>query len=170
MEAVIRGASGQLIGSLVLYRGLKDPSYSRDDELRLASTLPAFAAAMESYEPVNSDDTFIPTPHPPETLLLTLDGSLCHASPGAHALLLMAEGRASRDALSRPLDALAGSLLQMLMALLREQALPAQLTPPRSPSSQLMHHPGRSVCSHRHTAYRNAKHGAVLGASQLATV
>jgi DNA-binding CsgD family transcriptional regulator len=138
LEAVIRGASGQLIGSLVLYRGLKDPSYSRDDELRLASTLPAFAAAMESYEPVNSDDTFIPTPHPPETLLLTLDGSLCHASPGAHALLLMAEGRASRDALSRPLDALAGSLLQMLMALLREQALPAQLTPPRSPSSQLM--------------------------------
>lgn len=138
MEAVIRGATGRLIGSLVLYRGLKDPSYTRDDELRLASTLPAFAAAMESYEPTEPESTFIPTPHPPETLLLTLDGGLCHASPGAHALLLMAEGGASRNALSRPLDALAGSLLQMLMALLREQALPARQIPQRSATSQLM--------------------------------
>lgn len=142
MEAVIRGARGNLMGSLVLYRGLKDPSYTRDDELRLASTLPAFAAAMESYQPTNAETTFVPSPHPPETLLLTLDGGVCHASPGAQALLLIAEGGASRDALYRPLDALAGSLLQMLMALLREQALQgnpsAQPTPSRRPSSQLM--------------------------------
>jgi DNA-binding CsgD family transcriptional regulator len=122
LEAVVRGAAGRLIGSLVLYRAPADPRFTREDEQRLTAVLPDFAAALESHGPAVADDRHVPSHQPPQTLLLTLAGEVCHASPGAHALLLMAEGGASRDALSRPLDALAGRLLPMLMTKLREHA------------------------------------------------
>ena len=91
-----------MIGSLVLYRGPGDPRFARNDEHRLASVLPAFAAALQCHGPAVADNR--------------------HASPGAHRLLLMAEGGASREALSKPLDLLAGRLLPMLLVRLREQA------------------------------------------------
>lgn len=122
LEAVVRGAGGRLIGSLVLYRAPGDPRFTRDEERRLAAVLPDFASAMESHGPAVADDRHVPSHQPPQTLLLTLDGRVCHASPGAHGMLLMAEGGASRDALSKPLDALAGRLLPMLMAKLRVHA------------------------------------------------
>jgi DNA-binding NarL/FixJ family response regulator len=78
----------------------------------------------------------VPSPDPPETLLLTLDGQLCHASAGAHRLLLMAEGGASRETLSRPLLALAGHLVPMLLARLRERA--ALLAQPGGASAAAM--------------------------------
>jgi DNA-binding CsgD family transcriptional regulator len=122
LEAVLRGTGGQLIGSLVLYRAPDDPRFTHADESRLATVLPDLTAALERQGPAVADDRHVPSHQPPQTLLLTLDGEVCHASPGAHALLLMAEGGASRDALSRPLHALAGRLLPMLMARLRECA------------------------------------------------
>lgn len=120
LEAVLRGAGGRLLGSLVLYRAPGDPRFTREDESRLAAVLHDLAAALESNGPARADDRHVPSHQPAQTLLLTLAGEVCHASPGAHALLLMAEGGASRDALSKPLDALAGSLLPMLLAQLRE--------------------------------------------------
>lgn len=122
LEAVVRGRDGQLLGSLVLYRAPGDPRFTREDERRLAAVLPAFAAGLEAHGPAVADDRHVPSRQPPETLLLTLQGELCHASPGAHALLLMAEGGASRDTLSRPINGLGGQLLPMLLARLRERA------------------------------------------------
>ena len=121
LEAVVRGRSGRLIGSLVLYRGPGDPRFTRDDERRLASVLPAFAAALQLGGPAVADNRHLASPEPAQTLLLTLQGQIQHASPGAHRLLLMAEGGASRDSLSKPLDLLAGRLLPMLLARLGEQ-------------------------------------------------
>lgn len=135
LEAVVRGASGRLMGSLVLYRAPGDPRFTREDERHLSAVLPDFAAALEAQGPAVADDRHVPSHQPPQTLLLTLAGEVCHASPGAHALLLMAEGGASRDALTRPLDALAGRLLPMLMAKLREHARSPHLEATAPPPS-----------------------------------
>ena len=128
MEAVLRGRSGRLLGSLVLYRAEGDARFNLGDELRLAAVLPAFAAGLEALGSATADDhhhhdLHVPSPEPAETLLLTLQGQLCHASAGAHRLLLMAEGGAGRDSLSTPLDLLAGRLLPVLLARLRKQVL-----------------------------------------------
>jgi DNA-binding CsgD family transcriptional regulator len=69
-----------------------------------------------------ADERHVPSPEPPETLLLTLDGALCHASAGAERLLLMAAGGASRDRLSRPPARLGEPLVPMLLLRLRERA------------------------------------------------
>ena len=141
LEAVLRGRDARLIGSLVLYRSPGEACFSAEDERCLASVLPAFAAALQASGPAVADDRHVPGPEPAETLLLTLQGQVCHASPGAHRLLLMAEGGASRATLSRPLDMLAGRLVPMLLARLRQQvsgpgavalASPPSLAPPPS--------------------------------------
>jgi DNA-binding CsgD family transcriptional regulator len=121
MQAVLRGADGHLLGSLVLYREPGAPRFSAAEERRLASLLPVFAAGLQAGAPAVADDRYVPSPDTPETLLLTLQGEVCHASPGAQRLLMMAEGGVSRGALSRPLNALAGRLLPMLLARLRER-------------------------------------------------
>jgi len=132
LEAVVRTARGRLLGSLVLYRGPGEPDFIAEDEERLAAVLPWVAAGMEAGEAAVQADRHVPAPEPAETLLLTLDGQLCHASAGAHRLLLMADGGASRAALSRPLDALAGHLLPRLLACVarREAAADTLLPPP----------------------------------------
>jgi DNA-binding CsgD family transcriptional regulator len=84
-----------------------------------------------------ADNRHVPSPDPPETLLLTLQGEVCHCSPGAHRLLLMAEGGASRKSLSKPLDLLAGQLLPMLLSQLRQQARTA--SPERAPPPSITH-------------------------------
>ena len=152
LEAVVRSASGLLVGSLVLYRTPGDPRFTLDDEQRLAAVLPDIAAALACHGPAVADDRHVPSHQAPETLLLTLDGALCHASPGAHAMLLMAEGGASRDALSRPLDALAGNLLPMLMARLRERARSPLLEATAPPPS----------ITHETAAGQFVAHGTVL--------
>lgn len=135
LEAVLRGRGGRLLGSLVLYRAPGDARFTQKDELRLAAVLPAFATGLQALGPARADDAHVPGPEPAETLLLTLQGQLCHASPGAHRLLLMAEGGAGRDSLSTPLDLLAGRLLPVLLARLRQRSHegPGQvLAPPPS--------------------------------------
>ena len=122
LEAVVRGHDGRLLGSLVLYRKPGDPRFAPDDERRLAAVLPAFAAGLQVDGPAMADDRHVAGPEPVESLLLTLRGQVCHASAGAHRLLLMAEGGASRDSLSRPLELLGGRLLPMLLSRLQEQA------------------------------------------------
>lgn len=128
LEAVLRGRGGVLLGSLVLYRGPGERRFSREDEQRLAAVLPAFAEGLQAAGPAVADDRHVPGPEPAETLLLTLDGTLCHASDGAQRLLLMAAGGASRDRLSRPLALLADPLLSMLLLRLRDRAA-QQATP-----------------------------------------
>lgn len=125
LEGVVRGPGGQLLGSLVLYRGPGEPRFSPQDEQRLAQALPLLAAGLMAAGPARvalPDERHVPAAEPPETLLLTLQGEVCQASDGAQRLLLMAEGGASRETLARPLQALASRWLQMLLLRLRERA------------------------------------------------
>ena len=132
LEAVLRGRDGGLIGSLVLYRGPGDPAFTPADEQRLAAVLPAFSAALQAHGAAHADDRHVPSPDPAETLLITLHGEICHASPGAHRLLMMAEGGATQARLEAPLNLHHTRLLPMLLCRLRERAAggPAQLLGP----------------------------------------
>ena len=120
LEAVVRGRSGVLLGSLVLYRGSGDPCFTAADAQRLQALLPALAQGLEAgasgASRAAADEPHLPSPEPAETLLLTLDGVFCHASAGAWGWLLMASGGASREALSRPALAMGGPLLARVMA------------------------------------------------------
>ena len=122
LEAVLRGRDGTLVGSLVLYRGPGETRFSARDEQHLAAVLPAMAAALQVHGLALADDRHVLGPEPPETLLLTLGGELCHASPGAERLLLMAQGGASPDRLAHPGQPGHWPLLALLLARLRERA------------------------------------------------
>jgi DNA-binding CsgD family transcriptional regulator len=132
LEAVLRARDGGLIGSLVLYRGPGESRFTPADEQHLAAVLPALGAALQVHGAAVADDRHVAAPEPPETLLLTLDGELGHASPGAMRLLLMAEGGASPERLAQPWSPSQGRLLPMLLCRLRERAAggPAQLLAP----------------------------------------
>lgn len=123
IEAVLRGRGGVLLGSLVLYRGPGDLAFTTEDEARLAQVLPDIADALAACGRARADEPHLPAPAAPETLLLTLDGQVCHTTAGAHALLLRCDGGASRDRLSRPLTDLADSLLLGLLSRLRQQPI-----------------------------------------------
>ena len=84
IETVLRGAGGRLLGSLVLYRAPGDSPFTRTEEARLAQVLPDIAAAVTACGHAIVDEPHLPAPSAPETLLLTLDGAICHASAGSH--------------------------------------------------------------------------------------
>ncbi len=122
LEGVLRGRCGTLLGSLVLYRGPGERPFTPRDEQLLAAVLPAFAAALQVHGAAQADDRHVFSPEAPETLLLTLEGALCHASAGAERLLLMADGGLTPDRLARPLQPAQMHLLALLLARLRERA------------------------------------------------
>ena len=54
-ETVVRGRGGQLLGSLVLYRGPDDPEFTAADERQLADLLPLVARGLEWAPPGPGD-------------------------------------------------------------------------------------------------------------------
>ncbi len=122
IEAVLRGRDGRLLGSLVLYRAPRDPPFTAEEQARLGQLLPDIAQGLVACGPAVRDEALLPAPTPPETLLLTADGQVCHASPGVHALLLLCQGGASPERLALPLSALVQRTLPELAAWLHPRA------------------------------------------------
>ncbi len=152
LEAVVRGTAGQLVGSLVLYRAAGAPRFTLHDERQLAAVLPALGEGLQAAgraARAGTGDRQVPSPDPPESLLLTLQGQISHASAGAHRLLLMAEGGAARHSLCKPLDQLAGGLLSLLLARLQVQwraPLPAQAHAAEAGTQQTLQTPASITC------------------------
>ncbi len=121
VEAVLRGASGTLLGSLVLYRAPGERCFSSEEERLLASLLPMMAAALERGAQAPGPTQFVDRPGSEQSLLLTADGRISHASPGARQLLMLAQGGISRQALDAPLAELVGHALPVLQHALRRQ-------------------------------------------------
>ncbi len=144
LEAVVRAPCGRLVGSLVLYRAPGEARFGLHDERLLAAVLPALGEGLQAGESsvcaaqhsALAGQPEVPSPDSPEALLLTLQGQVCHASAGAHRLLLMAEGGAARQTLCKPLHLLAGGLLDLLLARLREQL--ARIGPAAAPVPPLV--------------------------------
>lgn len=121
LEAVLRGSRGQLIGSLVLYRGPGDRCFTPQDETRLHSLLPMLSGALERTGGPAEPLRHVPRPGATQTLLIGADGRVCHASAGARRLLMLARGGITRQGLEAPLEVLASPLLQPLLRTLHGQ-------------------------------------------------
>lgn len=125
VEAVVRGSRGQLLGSLVLYRGPGERCFSAREEQTLGELLPHIADAIERQKPAPDVQRHIPRPQASQLLLIDLRGRVCHASPGARRLLMLARGGITRERLDMPLDLLAGPLLDLLLRQMRLHDKPA---------------------------------------------
>ncbi|MCE2917440.1 MAG: LuxR C-terminal-related transcriptional regulator [Rubrivivax sp.] len=139
IEGVVRGRGGQLLGSLVLYRSADQPVFDSADEQRLAAALPLLAEGLESPVSEAAQDPEQPhvrSPEPTQTLLLTPSGRLCHASPGAMRLLMLADGGLGPESLNRPLSHLGDGVL---CAMLTQVRALAALPPGRAPLPRLIH-------------------------------
>ena len=136
-----------MIGSLVLYRAPGEPCFTLQDERHLAAVLPVLAGGLLQGHTAAAAERYVPAAEPPETLLLTPQGHICHASAGAHRLLLMAAGGAARHTLSKPLQSLAGGLLSLLLdrllarsvAQLQERAAPGFAAQALAPPLSVVH-------------------------------
>ncbi|MBB2487754.1 hypothetical protein H5407_21160 [Mitsuaria sp. WAJ17] len=123
IEGVVRDARGQLLGSLVLYRGPEDAPFSADEEQALAAVLPWVARGLQAgmasqplMSPCRPRDAaavpppagpvpgaaprYLPAPEQAETLLLDAQGQLLSATAGAARLLLLATGGLTIDTLA----------------------------------------------------------------------
>jgi hypothetical protein len=115
LEAVLRGSRGQLIGSLVLYRGPGDRCFSRHDEQQLAALLPLLAGALERSDAPAVPARHVPRPQATQSLLIGPDRRIGHASADARRLLMLASGGITRERLEMPLDRLAAPVLDLLL-------------------------------------------------------
>ncbi len=115
LEAVLRGSRGQLIGSLVLYRGPGDRCFSRHDEQQLAGLLPLLAGALERSDAPAVPARHVPRPQATQSLLIGPDRRIGHASADARRLLMLASGGITRERLEMPLDRLAAPVLDLLL-------------------------------------------------------
>jgi DNA-binding CsgD family transcriptional regulator len=167
LEAVLRGRSGRLLGSLVLYRAPREPAFTTAERQRLARLLPLLAQALERGDtgagPATADEPHVPAPGAAETLLLDASGSPCHASPGAWQLLLMAAGGASAAALDGMAQQTGGPLPQALLAQLRR-------TPDAPVQLQVDSQAGRIVATGQQLAALPGKSGAAAQAMVLVTL
>lgn len=120
VEAVLRGSRGQLLGSLVLYRGPGEKCFSLRDELQLAALLPLLAQALERATPPPAGTRFVRHHDGRQSLLLGNDGIVRHATPGARRLLMLARGGITRERLELPLELLAGDVASLLLHALKQ--------------------------------------------------
>jgi DNA-binding NarL/FixJ family response regulator len=91
VELIVRSGAGAPLGSLVLYRGPREPCFTAAEEARLLPLLPHLAQALSRDAMVRcAPGHWQPAPEAAEVLLLDEAGHLCHASAGARRLLLQA--------------------------------------------------------------------------------
>lgn len=119
LEGVVRGRSGRLLGSLVLYRGPGDETFTNDDECTLGVLLSAIGRALESAstpEPGGADEAFASQPRAVEGVLLSSGGQALHATAGAQRLALLAGDGLTIAGVGDPIERLLecgfGSLLR----------------------------------------------------------
>lgn len=122
VEAVVRGSRGQLLGSLVLYRGPGERCFSADEERRLAPVLPAFAAGLELGARRQAIEQWVPATDPPETVTLDARGQLLHATAGAARLLMLADRGITPAALAAGSRWMGHGLLSLVRRRLEQQA------------------------------------------------
>ena len=90
VEAIVRGARGSPLGSLVLYREKGAPAFTRDEEALLASLVPYVARGLEGESTMALD--FVARRERRAVLNLAGDGTLLHLSEDAHKMLLLSHG------------------------------------------------------------------------------
>ncbi|HRE14989.1 MAG TPA: helix-turn-helix transcriptional regulator [Usitatibacteraceae bacterium] len=117
IEAIVRGAGGRPLGSLVLYREPGDPKFTREEERLLGDLVPYVARGLESESALAPD--FVARPDRRAVLSMGLDGRLLHVSEHAHRMLLLAHGGITPEGAGRVPDLKDFATLSMLAAQIR---------------------------------------------------
>lgn len=92
LEAVVRGSGGELMESLVLYRGQGERSFGRAEELLLERVVPYVASGLQAGAMAQACQGFVQRLDRRAVLCLGPQGELQHLSPQALKLLLLAHG------------------------------------------------------------------------------
>ncbi len=101
IEAIVRGARGQTLGSLVLYRAPGDPRFKRNDELMLAQAVAYVARGLEAGQEAAQPVDFVSNSERRASLNLGPRGELMHLSAGAMKLLMLAHGGVTPESLTK---------------------------------------------------------------------
>ena len=91
LEAIIRGADGKALGSLVLYRERTDPVFVKDEEDLLATLIPYIARAMQ-LRPRRAEQFVGGDARRSSLVNLDHQGHILYLSSNAHRILLLAHG------------------------------------------------------------------------------
>jgi len=91
LEAIIRGADGKALGSLVLYRERTDPVFVKEEEALLAALVPYIARAMQ-LGAKRADHFAVVGARRRALLNLDHQGQIVYLSTNAHSILLLAHG------------------------------------------------------------------------------
>ena len=92
LEAVVRDAGGRPLGSLVLYRGPGERSFSREDEVLLEQAARYVARGLEVPSAGLVAGEFVERRDRRAVLSLDAQGRLCHLSADALKMLLLSHG------------------------------------------------------------------------------
>lgn len=120
IEAIVRNARGEPLGSLVLYRERGDPPFSAAEERLLAAQLPYVARALEAPVALHCD--FVARGGRRGFVHLAGDGRLSHLSHEAHKLLLLAHGGITPESAGRQPDGADFPTLRLLAEQIRANA------------------------------------------------
>ncbi len=101
MEAIVRDARDQPLGSLVLYRGPGERKFTLQDEALLARIVPYVVRGLGRPAGESSSDDYIAHRDRRAVLTLGFDGKLLQLSPDALKLLLLSHGGITPDRASR---------------------------------------------------------------------
>lgn len=101
IEAVVRGARGQPLGALALYRGAGDPPFTADDEWLLAQAAQYATRPLEAACPVPRAAEYVSRRDRRAQLGLDAQGELLHLSPDALKLLMLSHGGMTPAAMAR---------------------------------------------------------------------
>jgi hypothetical protein len=91
LEAIIRGANGNALGSLVLYRERTDPVFVKGEEDLLATLIPYIARAMQ-LRPRRAEQFVGGDARRSSLVNLDHHGHILYLSSNAHRILLLAHG------------------------------------------------------------------------------
>lgn len=101
LEAVIKGSGGRPLGSLVLYRGKGERSFTREDEALLEPVARYVARGLEVPSAALVAGDFVSRRDRRAMLSLGSDGELLHLSADALKMLLLSHGGVTPDGVSR---------------------------------------------------------------------
>jgi DNA-binding CsgD family transcriptional regulator len=101
LEAVVKGSDDRPLGSLVLYRGKGERSFTRDDEALLEPVARYVARGLEVPSATLMAGDFVSRRDRRAMLSLGRDGELLHLSADALKMLLLSHGGVTPDNVSR---------------------------------------------------------------------
>lgn len=92
LEAIIRGARGEPLGSLVLYRGPGEKRFTQGDEKVLEAVVPYVARGLQAQTALESPQVYVRSASKRTNIDIGHDGCIKYISADALKMLLLAHG------------------------------------------------------------------------------